>query len=147
MKNNSPGHAYIVLSAPHNAFEKVCLPEAGYGQNPKEKSISTLFSFEFNMDDGIKFKITEGGVIEEDLSKLEPFHELKARITYEQFNDIYLLTQKWKSEDYILTKKDCIDFIIDVAKSIDFITVPNRQRTKELPTDYLKSLIDENKEI
>ncbi|MBE8232691.1 MAG: hypothetical protein HAW67_03080 [Endozoicomonadaceae bacterium] len=143
LENNSPGHAYITLEAPKDNYTKNCKFGGAFGQNPKGKSLKTLFSFDITLKEGFKFNVLKGGVVYENILNLEPAHTLKVRVTSEQYRVVSALTESWSDEDYILTKKDCINFIIDVAKSIDGIKVPERN-LKQFPTDYLKSLIESN---
>lgn len=144
LKRNSPGHAYVVLSAPINAFERRCERADGFGHNPKSKSLTSLVDVNVTIAEGVKFAITEGGVVNEDLASLDPSYSLSTRVSSEQYNKIKWLIETWRRKDYVLTQSDCITFIIEVAEILQRVKIPER-KINQFPADYLKSLIDANK--
>jgi hypothetical protein len=149
-KKVSPGHAYITVTEPTEGKQESIFDEPinacfnpkteGFGQNPSTNTTKkSIFSMFFNGD-------KDGGVINQDLSKLDPQDSINVRIDIAKLWEVNLLINKWKSTPYHLKDANCIDFMIEIAKVIGLSEVPNK-RTYELPLSYMKRLMLANKHV
>lgn len=132
LENASPGHAYITIFSPNDTINGLCEAEQGFGQSPS--NVKPVLGFSVYDD---------GGVREEKINDLIPVHKLTVRVNYETYSKVKSLIVDWKGKKYILSKQDCLNFIMDIANVIPWFNVPER-KYNQLPTDYLLKVIRVN---
>lgn len=150
------GHAFITIHEnkylPHlklynfvdqSTFEVIDFSKFKYlnetkslGKYPRSKINKIIF---FNLS----------SLLKED-NNLTPEYILTVQVNYQTYikiNDIVQKIQESKNELYILSVQDCVSLIIGLASEVPFLNVPKRSIQNSMPIEYLKELIEVNKEI
>ena len=82
-------------------------------------------------------------------------NRLIVQVCKEQYDNALKIKNQWQAKGtYQLIYNDCVSFLIEVAKSINCLNVPDRPAFDKIskvfdniPAKYLKTLIDQNKNI
>ena len=117
-----------------------------WGKESWAQQQSVIEAFGFYPKDGKGILSSVPGKIVDDLlsgSLNQATQLISVKVNSDVFNRAKQKISKWETKDYNVMKKNCIDFVIDVAK-LAGVTVPVRGSI-ELPEDYLKRLIDVNR--
>jgi len=129
-----PGHAFISLGREDEELQS-SITDGTWGMYPKD-SVSGLESF---------FIGEVLGVIKDDYLRNKDY-SLIIEVSEDEYNDAKAVLEKWRSKNYELLKSDCLSFVIEMANAIsDKITIIPRTGFDNLPAEYLKELILENK--
>lgn len=87
-------------------------------------------------------------LLKED-NNLTPEYTLVVQVdykTYMKINDMVKKIQESNKESYLLSKQDCVNFIINLASEIPFLNIPKRSIINSLPLRYVKELIEINRD-
>lgn len=66
-------------------------------------------------------------------------NRLRVQVDYFEWHESLKAIDRWRTSDYRLFKRNCIDFVRDVARTVGLDTP--RRRPTERPESYLKRLI------
>lgn len=128
-----PGHAFISIGR-ESEKEKSSITDGTWGMYPK-KNNSNVKEILIGEVPG---KLKDDFLREVDLT-------YSCEIKFDDYNKMKGIILKWKSKNYELAKNDCLTFLIEIANVINYkIKVPKREGYKNLPSNYLKKLIELN---
>jgi hypothetical protein len=117
-----------------------------WGKEDWAQQQSVIQAFGFYPKDGKGVLSYVPGKIVDDLvsgSLHQATKLISVKVNSDVFNSAKQKISQWETQDYNVMKKNCIDFVIDVATSAG-VKVPSRG-SLELPEDYLERLIDANR--
>lgn len=133
-KEDGVGHAFISLGR-EDSEKLMTIYDGTWGLYPKE-----------DKDSGKSFFIGEvPGEIRDDLLTKNDYTYIII-VSEDEYNQALQKVVEWQNKDYELLKNDCLSFLIDVANIVkEKIEIPERRGYKNLPAEYLKALINQNK--
>lgn len=129
-----PGHAFVSLGRESDELES-SVTDGTWGMYP-QNSVSGIESVIIG---------EVPGVIKDDYFRNKDY-SLVVEVSKGKYEVAKTVLEKWRSKDYELLKSDCLSFVIEIANVLkDEITVIPRTGFDNLPAEYLKKLILENK--
>lgn len=129
-----PGHAFISLGREDDELQS-SITDGTWGMYPQD-NVSGLESVIIG---------EVSGVIKDDYLRNKDY-SLVIEVSKDEYENAKTVLKKWRSKSYELLKSDCLSFVIEIANVLkDKITVIPRTDFDNLPAEYLKKMILENK--
>lgn len=133
--SGAPGHAFVAFGYEDNV-KKQSVSDGAWGLYPKTSTKGLL-----------SVMGTVPGKVVDDY-KRDKDNGIVILVSKEQYEHALSIKKIWSElPTYKIKNRDCLSFLIEIAESVEVLTLPDRSGLANFPNKYVKKLTELNKHL